>query len=112
MKDRMSWKQTRGGSRVASGNLGSRFSNFLAAAGGLAAAGLLCGCQMLSYAGANGERFWRGSLGAKTSIASLSVEAGTNGLRRLEMQGYQNDSSQALATVTEAAVRAAVQGVK
>jgi hypothetical protein len=40
------------------------------------------------------------------------VEADTNGVRRVQMRGYQNDTSQALGTVTEAAVRAAIQGVK
>jgi hypothetical protein len=70
---------------------------------------LACGCQVLTYTGPNGERFSRRSLGSTTSIASLSVEAGTNGVRRVEMQGYQNDPTRALSTVTEAAVRAALQ---
>jgi len=73
---------------------------------------LLCGCQVLTYNGPNGERFSRSSLGATTSISSLTVESDTNGLRRVELRGYTNDSTQALGTVTEAAVRAAVQGVK
>ena len=73
---------------------------------------LACGCQVLIYDGPNGERFSRSSLGANTSISSLSVEAGTNGLRRVELRGYQNDSTQALGAVTEAAVRAALQGAK
>ena len=70
---------------------------------------LTCGCQVLTYNGPNGERFSRSSLGANISISSLSVEEGTNGLRRLDMRGYQNDSTQALGVVTEAAVRAALQ---
>jgi hypothetical protein len=70
------------------------------------------GCQVLTYDGPNGERFARSSLGASTSIASLTVESDANGLRRVELRGYQNDSTQALSTVTEAAVRAAVQGAK
>jgi hypothetical protein len=65
-------------------------------------------CSMLSYSSPAGERFARFSLGAKTAITSLNVEAGTNGLRRFELQGYQNNSDQALGLVTEAAVRAAV----
>ena len=73
---------------------------------------LACGCQLLTYAGPNGERFSRSSLGATTSISSLTVESDTNGLRRVELRGYTNDSTQALGAVTEAAVRAAVQGVK
>jgi len=56
----------------------------------------------------SGERFSRFCFGSKTAIASLSVEAGTNGVRRVELQGYQSDANQALGTVTEAAVRAAV----
>ncbi len=68
----------------------------------------LSGCSRLSYTGPAGERFSRFSFGAKTAIASLKVEAGTNGVRRVELQGYQNDANQALGTVTEAAVRAAV----
>ncbi len=67
---------------------------------------------MVSYTSPTGERFMRSSLGANTSIASLAVEADTNGVRRVEMRGYQNDASQALGTVTEAAVKAAVQAIK
>src|SRR5437763_847167 len=74
---------------------------------------LLCtACQLLTYTGPNGERLSRSSLGANTSISSLIVEVGTNGLRRVELHGYQNDSSQALGAVTEAAVRAAIQSAK
>ena len=68
-----------------------------------------CGCQVLTYNGPNGEHFSRSSLGANISISSLSIEAGTNGLQRLDLRGYQNDSTQALGVVTEAAVRAALQ---
>jgi hypothetical protein len=67
------------------------------------------GCQVLTYSGPNGERFSRASLGATTSLSSLTVEAGTNGVRRVELRGYQNDSTQALGIVTESAVRAAIQ---
>jgi hypothetical protein len=70
------------------------------------------GCTVLSYRAPTGERFTRSSLGANTSVSSLTVEAATNGVRRVELHGYQNDSSQALGTVTEAAVRAALQGAK
>src|SRR3954464_4513702 len=80
--------------------------------GPIFAAVAFCGCQVLTYHSPTGERFSRSSLGANTAIASLTVESGTNGLRRVEMQGYQNDSSQALGSVTEAAVRAAIQSVK
>jgi len=75
-------------------------------------ASLLSGCQVLSYASPTGERLSRASLGSNTSISSLAVETGTNGLRRVELHGYQNDSSQALGAVTDAAVRAAVQSAK
>jgi hypothetical protein len=70
---------------------------------------LASGCTVLTYTGPNGERFSRSSLGTSLAIASLSVESGTNGLRRVELQGYQNDAAQALGTVTEAAVRAALE---
>ena len=70
------------------------------------------GCQALTYVGPNGERFTRSSLGATTAISSLVVEAGTNGLRRVELRGYQSDPNQVLSTVTEAAVRGAVAGAK
>ncbi len=70
------------------------------------------GCQVLTYHSPTGERFTRSSLGATTAISSLTVEAGTNGIRRVELQGYTNDSTQALGTVTEAAVKAAMQSVK
>jgi hypothetical protein len=73
---------------------------------------ITCGCQVLTYTGPNGERFSRSSLGSTTSIASLAIETGTNGVRRVQMQGYQNDPSQALGIVTEAAVRAALQTSK
>ena len=72
----------------------------------------LCGCQVLTYSSPSGERFTRSSFGATTAISSLSVESGTNGLRQLHLHGYQNDSSQALGTVTEAAVRGALQAAK
>ena len=73
---------------------------------------LACGCQILTYTSANGERFARSSLGANTTITSLAVEAGTNGIRRVELRGYQNDSTQALGTITESAVRAAIQATR
>ena len=73
---------------------------------------LLCGCQVLAYRSPQGEKFTRSSLGSKTAIQSLSVEADTNGVRRVQLQGYTNDSTQALGAVTEAAVRAALQGAK
>jgi hypothetical protein len=72
----------------------------------------LTGCSLVTYRSASGERFMRGSFGANTSVASLAVESDTNGVRRVEMHGYQNDASQALGTVTEAAVKAAVSAVK
>ena len=71
-----------------------------------------CGCQVLTYSSPNGERFSRSSLGATTAIASLTVEADTNGVRHVELHGYTNDSTQALGAVTEAAVRAALQSAK
>jgi len=70
------------------------------------------GCTVLTYSGPNGEHFTRGSLGANTSISSLAIEAGTNGVRRVELRGYQNDSSQALSAVTESAVKAAIESAK
>jgi hypothetical protein len=74
---------------------------------------LLCpACQVLTYSGPNGERLSRSSLGVNTSISSLAVETGTNGLRRVELHGYSNDSSQAVSKVIEAAVRAAIQSPK
>ena len=73
---------------------------------------LITGCQVLTYRSPQGERFSRSSLGSRTAIQSLSVEADTNGVRRVQLQGYTNDSSQALGTVTEAAVRAALKGAQ
>ena len=80
----------------------------------LSAAALLAtaGCTVLSYTSPTGEHFTRGSLGANTSISSLAIEAGTNGVRRVELRGYQQDSSQALSAVTEAAVKAAIESAK
>ena len=70
------------------------------------------GCQLLTYSSPTGERFIRSSLGANTAISSLTVESGTNGVRRVSMHGYQNDTSQALGAVTDAAVRAAIGAAK
>jgi hypothetical protein len=72
----------------------------------------LCGYQILSYSTPTGERFTRTSFAANTTISSLRVEADTNGLRRVELKGYQNDSTQALSAITDAAVKAAIQSVK
>ncbi len=68
------------------------------------------GCTFVTYTSPSGERFARSSFGANTAISSLCVDADTNGVRRLELQGYQSESSQALGAVTEAAVKAAIQG--
>ena len=73
---------------------------------------ILTACSVVTYRSPSGERFSRGAIGANTSVSSLSVEADTNGVRRVQMQGYQNDSSQALGIVTEAAVKAAMQAIK
>jgi hypothetical protein len=73
---------------------------------------ICAGCSMVTYTSPSGERFMRSSIGANTSVSSLAVESDTNGVRRVQMQGYQNDASQALSAVTEAAVKAALQGVK
>jgi len=73
---------------------------------------ILCGCQILTYRTPTGERLTRSSLGANTSISSLTLEGTTNGIRRVELHGYKNDTSQALGTVTEAAVKAAISAVK
>jgi hypothetical protein len=71
-----------------------------------------CGCQVLTYRTPAGERLTRSSLGANTSISSLTLEGTTNGIRRVELHGYKNDTSQALGTVTEAAVKAAIGAIK
>ena len=73
---------------------------------------LLCGCTVLTYRSPSGEHFTRSSLGSKTSIAHLTFEASTNGVRKVILRGYENDSSQSLGVVTDAAVRAAVSAVK
>ena len=70
------------------------------------------GCTVLSYRSPSGETFTRSSLGANASIQSLSLEADTNGLRRVELRGYQSDATQALGVITEAAVKAAVTAAK
>ena len=87
-----------------------RFNSFLLTLPALAL--LASGCQVLTYTSPTGDRFTRGSLGANTSIQSLVLEASTNGVRRVELRGLQNDSSQSLGAVTEAAVRAAIQSAK
>jgi hypothetical protein len=72
----------------------------------------LCGCTVLTYTSPNGEQFSRRSFGASTSLSSLTVEADTNGVRRVELHGYTNDTAQALGTVTDAAVKAAIGALK
>jgi hypothetical protein len=72
----------------------------------------ITGCQVLTYRAPTGERFTRSTLGSTTSIASLTVEGDTNGVRHVELKGYQNDSTQALGVVTDAAIKAAVQSIK
>lgn len=69
----------------------------------------LTGCTVVTYTGPSGEKFSRAALGSRTAITSLAVENATNGVRRLELRGYQQDSTQALGTITEAVVRAAIQ---
>jgi hypothetical protein len=78
----------------------------------LAAAVVTSGCQVLTYTGPRGERLTRRVLGVNTAVAQLTLETDTNGLRRIELRGYQSDSAQALGTVTEAAVRAAISSAK
>ena len=70
------------------------------------------GCTVLTYRSPSGETFTRSSLGANASIQSLAFEASTNGLRRVELRGYQYDATQALGAITEAAVKAAVTAAK
>ncbi len=74
--------------------------------------GMVCGCQGLTYTAPNGEQFTRFCFGTTTAVGSLAVEADTNGVRRVELKNYQNDATQALGIVTEAAVRGALQGAK
>ena len=76
------------------------------------AAAIVSGCQVLTYVSPAGERVTRASFGLNTSISSLSVETSSNGLQRVELRGYQNDSAQTLGAITEAAVRSAIQTVK
>jgi len=79
----------------------------------IALAAMVCaGCQSTSYTSPNGEKFSRIAFGTKTSIAGLTVESGTNGVRRLTLRGYRNDQVEALGVVTDAAVRAAMSSVK
>jgi hypothetical protein len=70
------------------------------------------GCQVLTYTSPSGERFSRSSFGANTSIHSLTVESGTNGIRKVHVNGYQNNSTEALGAVTDAAVKAAISASK
>jgi hypothetical protein len=73
---------------------------------------LTAGCTLMSYTSPTGEHFSRTSLGANTSLHSLAFDASTNGLRRVEVRGYAADNAQALGTVTEAAIRAALSAAK
>src|SRR3954464_15977032 len=78
----------------------------------LSAPALSTGCTVLSYKSPTGEHFTRSSLGSKTSIAHLTFEADTNGVRKWQLKGYDIDSSQSLCVVTDAAVKAAIRPFK
>ena len=66
----------------------------------------------MTYQAPTGERFTRSSLGSTTSLTSLSLVTETNGLRRVELRGYENDSSKVLGAVTGAAVKAAIETIR
>jgi hypothetical protein len=70
------------------------------------------GCAVMRYSGPEGESFSRVALGTRTGLSSLVVQTGTNGIRTIELRGYNTDSLSALGAVTEAAVRAVVTGTK
>jgi hypothetical protein len=89
-----------------------RFTSFCRLSTFLPILFVTCGCQVLTYTSPSGEKLSRTSLGTATSIAALEIETGTNGVRRIQIQGYRSDPSQALELVTEAAVRAALQSAK
>ena len=72
----------------------------------------LTGCQVLTYTSPNGERFTRSSFGATTTINSLALETTTNGVRRVELRGYENDTTKTLGVVAGAAVKAAIETIK
>lgn len=67
------------------------------------------GCTVVTYRNPAGETFSRLAVGSRTTLSGLEIETGTNGLRRVNLRGYQQESTQALGTLTEAAVRAALQ---
>ena len=73
---------------------------------------LLTGCTILSYKSPTGEHFTRTSLGGKTSISHLTVESKTNGVHKVDLRGYKDDTTEALGTITDAAVRAAITAAK
>jgi len=54
----------------------------------LAVCSLTSGCQVLAYTGPNGERFSRSSFCSARSVSSLVVEAGSNGVRRVDWLIY------------------------
>lgn len=72
---------------------------------------LLTGCTHTSYIGVNGERFSRWQLGSLTAVGRLKITPQTNAPPIVELEGYNNDSLQAIGAVTEAAVRGAVKSV-
>lgn len=70
------------------------------------------GCAFMQYRSSDGERFSRWALGTRTAVSSLAVQTHTNGSRTIEVRGVNSDSATALGTVTEAAVRAALNNVR
>jgi hypothetical protein len=90
----------------------SRLGKWILGFGFLAMLLMATGCQVLTYTSPSGEHFSRSSIGANVALSSLKVEADTNGVRHVELQGYTSDSSQTATAVTEAAVKAAIQSAK
>lgn len=99
----------RNGARSVTAGALSTLCRRSALAGLLAAAALGAGCTVVTYRNPDGEQFSRLAVGSRTSLSGLAIETGTNGVRRVELRGYQHESTQALGTLTEAAVRAALQ---
>jgi hypothetical protein len=76
---------------------------------------MLCGCSTISYTDGH-TTISRSSVGNKLSISKLMIEKDTNGVTKVNMEGYANDQVEGLRAVAEGVAKgmaeAAIKSVK
>lgn len=69
---------------------------------------ILCGgCISTSFESQDGIKFKRTALGNKTTLGNLTMELGTNGVRKLVLKSYGNDQTALAVEIAEAVARGA-----